>query len=86
LTGIPLEIIKGYWILYICLASRRLDVCPIKFRRFANNLREKWKEAVGFYPWCVSMHHWEQHAPEIMEIMPATICIAMLSEVKIVEY
>ena len=80
-TGIPLKIIKGYWHLYIAIASRRLDICPKKFAALAKEIRDEWKKAFHWFPWAVSMHHWQKHVPEIMEILPSTICIAMLSEV-----
>ena len=82
-TGVPISIIRGYWILYICLSSRRLDIDPEKFEVFADLLQEEWEANFPWYPWCVSMHHWAYHAGEIMRILPPTICVAMISEVSL---
>ena len=82
LTGIPISIIKAYWVIYICLASRRIEVDPEKFEVYCDLLREEWDKEMPWYPWCVSMHHWQVHAAEIMRILPPTVCVAMLSEVR----
>ena len=81
MTGIPISIIKGFWILYICLTSRRLDIDPDKFEVYADLLREEWDKEFPWHPWCISMHHWAYHAGEIMRILPPTINVAMLNEV-----
>ena len=81
LTSIPISIIKAYWVIYICLASRRIEVDPEKFEVYCDLLREEWDKEMPWYPWCVSMHHWQVHAAEIMRILPPTICVAMLNEV-----
>ena len=83
LTGIPISIIKAYWVIYICLASRRLDIDPEKFEVYCDLLREEWDKEFPWYPWCVSMHHWQVHAPEIMRMLPPTVCVAMLNEVRL---
>ena len=58
-----------------------MDIDPEKFEVFADLVREEWDKAFPWYPMCVSMHHWIEHAGEIMRILPPTICVAMLSEV-----
>ena len=64
--------------MYIALASKRLDICPEKFAAHAKEIQEAWKD---HFPWCVSIHHWVKHVPEIMRILPPTIKVWMLSEV-----
>ena len=80
-TGIPLVVIKNVWTLYQAGASR-LPVCPDKFSRLADETLKLYRAAIPWFPINVSFHRMRRHWPEIMRMLPPTISMGMLSEVK----
>ena len=80
-TGIPLVVIKNVWTLYQAGTSR-LPVCPDKFSRLADKTLELYRAAIPWFPINASFHRMRRHWPEIMRMLPPTISMGMLSEVK----
>ena len=79
-TGIPLQVIKNTWTLYMAGVSR-LPIDPDQFSKLADETLRLYREAIPWYPVNVSFHRMQRHWPEIMRLLPPTISIGMLSEV-----
>ena len=80
-TGIPLVVIKNTWTLYLAGVSR-LPINPDKFSKLADETLKLYRAAIPWYPINVSFHRMQRHWPEIMRLLPPTISMGMLSEVK----
>ena len=80
-TGIPLVVIKNTWTLYLA-GSSRLPVNPDKFEKLADETLRLYRKAIPWFPINVSFHRMRRHWPEIMRLLPPTISMGMLSEVK----
>ena len=80
-TGIPLVVIENTWILYLAGASR-LPIDPDALANLADETLRLYRETIPWYPVNVSFHRMQRHWPEILRLLPPTISIRMLSEVK----
>ena len=80
-TGIPLQVIKNTWTLYLA-GSSRLPVNPDEFSKLADETLKLYRAAIPWFPINASFHRMRRHWPEIMRLLPPTISMGMLSEVK----
>ena len=84
-TGIPLAVIQNTWTMYEAGVSR-LNIDPDKFSKLADETLAIYRKAIPWFPVNVSFHRMQRHWPEIMRLLPPTICIGDLSEVESKEF
>ena len=68
-----MNLITGFYTLYLALVSSRADIDIEKFARKARELEDAWKEFFPWFPWSVSIHRISRHAPEMMKKLPKTL-------------
>ena len=76
---VPLEFVKGVYVVWISLASG-LPICPVKFANYCQNLKKIYVENVKWYPLNATFHRIFDHGHEIIRLFPPTITSGMLSE------
>ena len=57
-------------------------ICRRLVENKAKALHNEWENLFPWMPWSVSLHRLAEHIPEMMLILPATLNLAMLSEVR----
>ena len=78
-TGVPLEFIKGIYVIWVALASK-LPIDPEKFQSFCNNLKQIYVENVPWYPLSPTLHKVLEHGWEIISLFPESVTSGILSE------
>ena len=78
--GIPLDVIKNTWYLYIAGTSR-LPICPIKFDKLAEQTENMFHYAIPWHPINISWHRMGWHWSQMMYLLPPTITLGHITEV-----
>ena len=52
----------------------------------AKEFHDEWEQVIPFMPYSATIHRIIVHAVEMMRLLPETLTLAMMSEVRTVEY
>ena len=77
--NVPIEFIKGFYVIWVALASS-LPICPEKFKAFCDHIKSIYLENCGWYKMSPTLHKILIHGHEILSLLPDTVTSGMLSE------
>ena len=77
--NVPVEFVKGIYIIWIALASR-LPIDPEKFQLFCNKIKKIYVDNVPWYPLSPTLHKVLEHGSEIIQLFPDSVTSGILSE------
>ena len=77
--NVPLDLVKGVYVIWIALASR-LPICPEKFKAFCDNVHNIYLENCAWYRMSPTLHKVLVHGYQVMMLFPDSVTSGMLSE------
>ena len=76
---VPVEFVKGFYVIWVALASR-LPICPLKFQNYCDRIKAVYLENVSWYPLSPTLHKVLEHGSQVLELFPDSLTSGMLSE------
>ena len=77
--NVPVKFVKGVYIIWIALASS-LPICPEKFQRFCDDMKNVYLSNVGWYSLSPTLHKILEHGSQVMQLFPDCVTSGILSE------
>ena len=76
---VPIEFVKGIYVIWIALASS-LPICPEKFQNYCNSVKQVYLDNVGWYKLSPTLHKILEHGSLVIQLFPDSIMSGVLSE------
>ena len=77
--NVPIEFVKGIYIIWLALASS-LPICPEKFQSYCNAVKQVYLDNVGWYSLSPTLHKILEHGSLVLQLFPDSIMSGILSE------